>query len=88
MFKVSNKDITTTPMAPCSPPCSSVSIVDLEQVNIGWEGCPYLLCWKKGKIKNRMPSEQPEKTKGLSENIQFSQESFVFSLSSVYNSHE
>ena len=36
MFKVNNKDTRTTPMAYFTP-CSSVSVVNLEQVNDGWE---------------------------------------------------
>ena len=36
MFKVNNKDTRTTPMAYFTP-CSSVSIVNFEQVTADWE---------------------------------------------------
>ena len=38
MFKVSNKDARTTPVASVAyfTPCSSVSIANFEQVNAGW----------------------------------------------------
>ena len=35
MFKVNNKDVRATPMV--FTPWSSVSIVNFEQVNVGWE---------------------------------------------------
>ena len=38
MFKVNNKDTRTTPPMVYFTPCSSVSIVNFEQVNAGWEG--------------------------------------------------
>ena len=41
MLKVNNKDARTTPLALLTlkifTPCSTVSIVNLEQVNVGWE---------------------------------------------------
>ena len=37
MFKVNNKDTRTTPMT-SFPPCSTVSIVNFEQVNADWGG--------------------------------------------------
>ena len=56
MFKVSNKDTTTTPMASfwylyCwlwtyFIPFSSVSIVNFEQVNAGWESVQVTVCGK------------------------------------------
>ena len=57
MFKVNNKDSRTMPLAPFGvfivkfeyifTPCSSVSIVNFEQVNAGWEtdGCLHLIKW-------------------------------------------
>ena len=41
MFKVNNKDTRTMPLAPCFTPCSSVSIVNFEQVNFGWVRLEY-----------------------------------------------
>ena len=37
MFKVNNKDTRTTPLQTHFIPCSSVSIVNSEQVNAGWD---------------------------------------------------
>ena len=36
MFKVNNKDTRTTPALNIFTPCSNVSIVNFEQVNVGW----------------------------------------------------
>ena len=54
MFKVNNKDTRTTPVASfwclyCQLwtyfiPCSSVCIVNCEQVNTGWEDFDWLIC--------------------------------------------
>ena len=58
MFKFNNKDTRTTPMAShlYFTPCSSVSTVNFEQVNVGWYVLKHLtqcLTYESFQVKNK-----------------------------------
>ena len=44
MFKVKNRNTRTTPLAlTCFAPCSSVSIVNSELVNVSWDSIAFVI---------------------------------------------